>query len=102
LFVTRCKRFAWHDPTRKNVHPADTAPALFFDGKQQPVGLASLFVSVSSGKENPCAAALKIAGEGTPKTTAKSGKEKEQKGTSEKKKEGLGSKVKNLFSKPKD
>ena len=64
--------------------------------------LASLFVSVSSGKENPCAAALAIVGEGTPKTTAKSGKEKEQKGTSEKKKEGLGSKIKNLFSEPKE
>ncbi len=67
-----------------------------------PGSLASLFVSVSSGKENPCAAALKIAGEGTPKTTAKPGKEKEQKGTSEKKKEGLGSKIKNLFSNPKE
>jgi uncharacterized protein involved in outer membrane biogenesis len=67
-----------------------------------PGGLASLFVSVSSGKENPCAAALKMAGEGTPKTTAKSGKEKEQKDTSEKKKESLGSKIKNLFSKPKE
>jgi hypothetical protein len=63
-----------------------------------PGGLASLFVSVSSGKENPCAEALKIAGEGTPKTTAKSGKEKEQKGTSEKKEEGLGSKLKKLFN----
>ena len=63
-----------------------------------PGGLAALFVSVSSGKENPCAAALKIAGEGKPKTTAKSGKEKEQKGTSEKKKEGLGTKIKNLFN----
>ena len=49
--------------------------------------LASLFVSHSSGKESPCAEALKIAGEGTPKTTAKSGKEKKQKGKSEKKKE---------------
>ncbi len=56
-----------------------------------PGGLASLFVSVSSGKENPCAAALKIAGEGTPKATAKSsGNGKEQKGAGEKKKEGLG------------
>ena len=63
-----------------------------------PGGLASLFVSVSSSKESPCAAALKVAGEGTPKTTAKSsGKGKEQEGTSEKKKEGLGSKIKNLF-----
>ena len=63
-----------------------------------PGGLASLFVSVSSGKENPCAAALKIAGEGTPKTTAKSGQNKEPKGTSGKKKESLGSKIKNLFN----
>ena len=67
-----------------------------------PGGLASLFVSVSSGKENPCAEALKMAGEGTPKTTAKSGKEKEQKGTDEKKKEGIGTKIKNLFGKPKE
>jgi uncharacterized protein involved in outer membrane biogenesis len=67
-----------------------------------PGSLASLFVSTSSGKENPCAAALKIAGEGTPKTTAKSGKEKEQKSTGEKKEEGLGSKIKNLFNKPKE
>jgi hypothetical protein len=64
--------------------------------------LASLFISVSSGKESPCAAALKIAGEGTPKTTAKSGREKEPKGPTEKKKEGLGSKIKNLFSTPKE
>jgi hypothetical protein len=62
-----------------------------------PGGLASLFLSVSSGKENPCAEALKIVGVGTPKPPAKSGKEKEQKDTSEKKKEGLGSKIKNLF-----
>ena len=63
-----------------------------------PGGLASLFVSVSSGKENPCAAALKIAGEGTPKASAKSGQGKDQKGTIEKKKEGLGGKIKNLFN----
>jgi uncharacterized protein involved in outer membrane biogenesis len=67
-----------------------------------PAGWASLFVSGSSGKESPCAAALKIAGEGTPKETASSGKEKEQKDTSEKKKEGWGTKIKNLFSKPKE
>ena len=67
-----------------------------------PGSLASLFVSVSSGKENPCAAALKIAGEGTPKTTAEPDKEKEQTDTSEKEKEGLGSKIKNLFSNPKE
>ena len=67
-----------------------------------PAGWASLLVSGSSGKESPCAAALKIAGEGTPKKTATSDKEKEQKDTSEKKKEGLGSKIKNLFNKPKE
>jgi uncharacterized protein involved in outer membrane biogenesis len=64
--------------------------------------LASLFVSVSSGKENPCAAALKIAGEGTPKKTATSGKDKEKKETSEKKEEGWGTKIKNFFSNPKE
>jgi hypothetical protein len=61
--------------------------------------LASLFVSVSSGKESPCDAVLKIAGEGTPKTTAKPGKGNAQKGTAEKKKEGLGGRIKNLFNK---
>ncbi len=67
-----------------------------------PGSLASLFVSVSSGKENPCAEALKIAREGTPKTTATSAKEKKQKGTSEKKEEGFGSRLKYLFNKPKE
>ena len=67
-----------------------------------PAGWASLFVSDSSGKEDPCAAALKIAGEGTPKKTATSSKEKEQKGTSEKKEEGWGTKIKNFFSNPKE
>ena len=72
-----------------------------------PGGLASLFVSTSSGKENPCAAALKIAGAGPAKTTAQSdtakpAKQKEQKDTGEKKKEGLGNKIKNLFSEPKE
>ena len=42
-----------------------------------PAGWAGLFVSVSSGEESPCAAALEIAGPGTPETTAKSGEEKE-------------------------
>ena len=36
-----------------------------------PGGLTSLFVSHSSSKENPCVEALKIAGEGALKTTAK-------------------------------
>jgi hypothetical protein len=67
-----------------------------------PAGWASLFVSDSSGKEDPCAAALKIAGQGTPKKTATSSKEKEQKGASEKKEEGWGTKIKNFFSNPKE
>ncbi len=67
-----------------------------------PAGWASLFVSGSSGKESPCVAALKIAGKGTPKKTAPSGKEKEQKGTSEKKEESLGTKIKNFFGMPKE
>ena len=67
-----------------------------------PAGWAYFFGSGSIGKERPCDAALKIAGEGTPRTAAKSANEKEQKGTSAKKKEGLGSKLKNLFSKPKE
>ena len=67
-----------------------------------PGGLAALFVTHSSGKENPCAEALKIAGEGARQTRSKSGNEKEKKGTSEKKEEGVGSKIKKIFSKPKD
>ena len=67
-----------------------------------PGGLASLFVSTSSGNESPCAAALQIAGAGTPEATAKADKGKEQEGASEKKKEGLGNRIKNLFSKPKE
>ncbi len=61
-----------------------------------PGGMASLFLSISSEKESPCAAALKIVGEGTPKTDKKSAKEGAQQKTVEKK-EGIGSKVKKLF-----
>ena len=67
-----------------------------------PAGWAYLFGSGSFNRESPCATALKIAGEGTPKATAKSAEEKEQKGTGAKKKEGLGSKIKSVFSKPKE
>ena len=83
------------------ISPKRTAKAIG-TGLMGPGGLVSLFVSASSGNENPCAAALKIAGAGTPKTTTKADKGKEQEGTSEKKKEGLGSKIKNLISKPKE
>ena len=63
-----------------------------------PGGLASLFVSTSSGKEDPCAAALEIAGAGPAKTTNKSGREKDQQVTGEKEKEGLGDKDKEYIS----
>ena len=62
-----------------------------------PGGIVYLLVSGSSGKETPCAAALKMAGKGTPQAEEKSGKGKEEKGTAEKKKEGLGSKFKGIF-----
>jgi len=49
-----------------------------------------------------CAAALKIAGRGRPKTKAASGDIKEQhKNGSKNKKEGVGNKIKNLFRKQK-
>jgi uncharacterized protein involved in outer membrane biogenesis len=67
-----------------------------------PLGIASLFVSGSAANKNPCEVAFKIAGQGTPETKPKSAKEKGQKDTSAKKKEGLGSKIKGLFSKPKE
>jgi uncharacterized protein involved in outer membrane biogenesis len=66
-----------------------------------PAGWAYLLVSGSSNK-NPCEAALKITGHGTPGSKPKSAKEKGQKDTGAKKKEGLGSKIKGLFSKPKE
>jgi hypothetical protein len=66
-----------------------------------PGGIASLFLSHTSEGESPCAAALKIVGEGTPKTDNKTDKQsataEEQKRSGEKKKEGLGSKIKKLF-----
>lgn len=68
----------------------------------RPGGVASLFVTTSSGKQSPCAAALEIAGAGPSKTTKKSGKEKEQEGKNKEKKEGFGSRIKKLFSNPKD
>jgi uncharacterized protein involved in outer membrane biogenesis len=66
-----------------------------------PAGWAYLLVSGSSNKD-PCEAALKIAGHGTPGAKPKSAKEKGQEDTGAKKKEGLGSKIKGLFSKPKE
>jgi uncharacterized protein involved in outer membrane biogenesis len=67
-----------------------------------PAGWASLFISGSSANDNPCAAAMRIAGKGTPETKTQAGSEKKQKETSKTKEEGLGSKIKGLFSKPKE
>ncbi|MBT8332649.1 MAG: AsmA family protein [Deltaproteobacteria bacterium] len=67
-----------------------------------PPGWASLLVSGSFDQEGQCAAALKIAGRSRPKTKAASGDIKEQqKNGSKNQKEGVGSKIKNLFRKQK-
>jgi AsmA family protein len=63
-----------------------------------PVGIASLFVSTSSGK-SPCVEALRIANQGTSETREKSGKGKDQTGGKEAKKEGLGNQILNIFKK---
>ncbi|CAB1078701.1 hypothetical protein JY97_07125 [Alkalispirochaeta odontotermitis] len=68
----------------------------------RPGGVASLFVTTSSGKQDPCAAALEIAGAGPAKSTKKASQNKEKEDTGDKKKEGLGSRLKKLFSNPKD
>jgi len=62
-----------------------------------PAGIAYLLVSGSSGKENPCAAARKMAGKGTPETKAKSGEGTGRKVTDEKKEEGLGGIIRGIF-----
>jgi hypothetical protein len=67
-----------------------------------PGGLASLVVSHSSGDQNACVVALQKAKEQTPDGQKKSGGESAPKGSDTKEKEGLGSKIKNLFSKPKE
>jgi uncharacterized protein involved in outer membrane biogenesis len=67
-----------------------------------PGGIASLFVSSSYGDQNPCVVAAKKAKEQTAGGKAKSSGEPAPKGSEAKKKEGLGSKILNLFSKPKE
>jgi len=67
-----------------------------------PGGLASLIVSTSSGDQNACVVALQKAKEQPPDGQKKSGGESAPKGSDTKEKEGLGSKIKNLFSKPKE
>ncbi len=67
-----------------------------------PLGIASLLVSGSAGPKNPCEAALKIAGAGTPEEKANTAEDKAQNDTAENEKEGFGSKIKSFFSKPKE
>ncbi|MGB5747896.1 MAG: AsmA family protein [Desulfobacterales bacterium] len=67
-----------------------------------PGGIASLFVSGSYGDQNPCVVALQKAKEQPANDQTKSGKETATESPDDKKKEGLGSKIKNLFSKPKE
>ena len=67
-----------------------------------PGGIATLFVSGSYGDQNPCLVAAKKAKEHAAGDKTKSSGEPAPKGSEAKKKEGLGSKILNLFSKPKD
>ncbi len=61
-----------------------------------PAGIASLFVSTSSGK-SPCVEALKIAKERPRGTREKLEEGKDQKGEKEEKKKGLGDTILNIF-----
>jgi uncharacterized protein involved in outer membrane biogenesis len=67
-----------------------------------PGGIASLFVSGSYGDQNPCVVALQKAKEQSVDGKTMSGKETAPDSSDARKKEGLGSKILNLFSKPKD
>jgi hypothetical protein len=83
------------------IDPARTATTLGA-ALLGPVGWTYLLVSRSSGDENPCVAARKISGEGKAEEKTASAKGKDQKSKTEKESEGLGSKIKGLFSKPKN
>jgi uncharacterized protein involved in outer membrane biogenesis len=67
-----------------------------------PGGIPSLFVSGSVGDQNPCVEAVKKVKEQAAKGKAKSDGKTTQPNSEAKKKEGLGSKILNLFSKPKE
>ncbi len=67
-----------------------------------PGGIPSLFVSGSVGDQNPCVEAVKKAKEHASGTQTTSGGQAAKNGSEAKKKEGLGTKIKNLFSKPKE
>ena len=67
-----------------------------------PGGIATLFVSHSSGNQNPCIEALKMQKERVAGGQKTSGGQTAQEGSKPKKKEGLGSKIMNLFKKSED
>ena len=67
-----------------------------------PGGIPSLFVSGSAGGENPCVAAVKKIKEQAATAKAKSGEKPTQSKSETKKKEGIGSKIMNLFKKSED
>jgi uncharacterized protein involved in outer membrane biogenesis len=67
-----------------------------------PGGIPSLFVSGSTGGQNPCVEAVKKVKEQAAMDKAKSGGKTTQTNSGAKEKEGLGSKILNLFSKPKE
>lgn len=67
-----------------------------------PGGIASLFVSGSYGDQNPCVVALQKAKEQPADDQTKSGKKTAPESPDAKKTEGLGSRIKNFFSKPKE
>jgi uncharacterized protein involved in outer membrane biogenesis len=62
-----------------------------------PVGIAKLFVSGSSGSENPCATALEIAAKGPAASKADDTQKKDAKKAVEKKAKGVGNKILDVF-----
>ena len=65
-----------------------------------PGGIATLFISASTGNQNPCVEAVKKVKELAAKDKATPGGKTTQPESGASEKEGLGSKVRKLFSKP--
>jgi hypothetical protein len=64
-----------------------------------PAGIAKLFITGSSGSENPCATALEIAAKGPAAKKAQDTKEKGAAKSIEKKTKGVGKKILDVFKK---
>jgi AsmA family protein len=64
-----------------------------------PVGIAKLFISGSSGSENPCATALEIAAKGPAASKREADKKKDTKKSVEKKTKGVSNKILDIFKK---